>query len=119
MKNKTVYHDMGYLMAESLGLVSEADDTRARDAGRSDLVNRPKKTPKSDSRYNSEKELKEDLATRRSSGKGFIGKGDTADNTIAVDRLSPEEVKAYNTGKLKRKARETGKPQKVIRRKKR
>jgi len=23
MKNKTVYHDMGYLMAESLGLVSE------------------------------------------------------------------------------------------------
>ena len=43
----TVYQDMGYLMAESLGLVSEADDTRARDAGLSNLVSRPKKRAES------------------------------------------------------------------------
>jgi hypothetical protein len=117
---------MGYLMAESLGLVSEADDTRARDAGRSDLVNRPKKTPKSDSSYNSEKELKKDLATRRSSGRGFIGKGDTADNTIIVEPgilLMFELKKARSTFRLKQKgerARAAGKPlPKVIRRRKR
>ncbi len=30
MENKTVYHDMGYLMAESLGLISEMRMTAIR-----------------------------------------------------------------------------------------
>ena len=30
MKNKTVYHDIGYLMAESLGLISEVRMTAGR-----------------------------------------------------------------------------------------
>ena len=89
----TVYQDMGYLMAESLGLVSEADDTRARDSGVGKFVNPPQKRKKSTDKYNSNEALRTDLATRRSSGKEYIGRGDTADNTIAVDRLSPEEVK--------------------------
>ena len=120
LPDHTVYQDMGYLMAESLGLVSE---TTRKDTYGGTGPDRMSKTPfkrkESTDKYDSNEALKTDLATRKSSGKGFIGKGDTADNTIAVDRLSPEEVKRYNTGKLRRKARETGKPQIVIRRKKR
>ena len=33
MENKTVYHDMGYLMAESLGLVSEEGIKQMDDVG--------------------------------------------------------------------------------------
>jgi hypothetical protein len=41
MKNKTVYHDMGYLMAESLGLVSEEETKKPK--GKFDYM---KDTPK-------------------------------------------------------------------------
>lgn len=126
MENKTVYHDMGYLMAESLGLVSE---TTRKDTyggtGPDRLAKTPFKRKESTDKYDSKKQLKKDLATRRSSGKGFIGKGDTADNTIIVEPgtpLTPEQKKARSTFRLKQqgeRAKAAGKPlPKVIRRKK-
>ena len=126
MKNKTVYHDMGYLMAESLGLVSEATrkDTYGG-TGPDRMAKTPFKRKSSESKYDSKKELKSDLASARRKGKSFIGKGDSADNTIIVEPgtpLTPQQKKARATFKLKQKgqrAAAAGKPlPKVIRRKK-
>jgi hypothetical protein len=44
LPDHTVYHDMGMLMAESLGLVSESQERRARDSGVGSLVNRRPRT---------------------------------------------------------------------------
>ena len=128
LMSHTVYHDMGMLMAESLGLVSESQEQRAKDSGVGGLVNRKPKSSKPSAEYNSRTELKNDLATRRSTGKGFIGKGDSSDNTIAVEPGTPvtpairaareKYKKKVNTDRLKAKAKKTGKPQKVIKRKK-
>jgi len=71
MENKTVYHDMGYLMAESLGLVSEVrmTATRLRRTGGAPL------TPAVAMRARRETE-KEDAALRarneKNTGKGIL-----------------------------------------------
>ena len=128
LMSHTVYQDMGMLMAESLGLVSESQEQRAKDSGVGGLVNRRRETPKPSAKYNSRTELKNDLATRKSTGKGFIGTGDSSDNTIAVEPGTPvtpairaareKYNKKVNTDRLKAKAKKTGKPQEVTKRKK-
>jgi len=132
LMSHTVYQDMGMLMAESLGLVSESQEQRAKDSGVGGLVNKKPKSSKPSAEYNSRTELKNDLATRKSKGKGFIGKGDSSDNTIAVEPGTPVTPairaarKKYQkkvetdraTASLKHRAKTTGEPQKVIRRKK-
>ena len=120
----TVYHDMGYLMAESLGLVSEARDLdRARDAGADKSAPSPKK--KAD-RYDSKKELRGELAAKAR------GQGKTADDVLMSEPAKPrtpeqeaarkkfqaKQKKSVATAKLKHRARTTGEPQKVIKRKK-
>ena len=129
----TVYQDMGMLMAESLGLVSEATrkDTYGG-TGPDRMAKTPFKRKPEEPRYDSKKKLKSDLASARKEGKSFIGKGDSADNTIIVEPGTPltpkqkearkkyqEKVKTDRaTARLKHRAKTTGEPQTVIRRKK-
>lgn len=126
LPDHTVYQDMGYLMAESLGLVSEATrkDTYGG-TGPDRMSKTPFKRKPEEPRYDSKKELKGDLASAKRKGKSFIGKGDSADNTIIVEPgtpLTPKQKKARATFKLKQqgaRAKAAGKPlPKVIRRKK-
>ena len=128
LMSHTVYQDMGMLMAESLGLVSESQEQRAKDSGVGGLVNRKPKSSKPSEEHNSEKELKSDLASAKRTGKPYIGKGGSADDTILVEPGTPltpsmkaareKYKKKVNTDRLKAKAKKTGKPQKVIKRKK-
>jgi len=120
----TVYHDMGYLMAESLGLVSEGRDLdRARDAGADKRAPSPKK--KADG-YDSKKELRGELAAKaRRQGKTADdvimkepAKPRTPEQEAARKKFQAQQKKSVATAKLKHRARTTGEPQKVIKRKK-
>lgn len=124
LPDHTVYHDIGYLMAESLGLVSEARDLdRARDAGADKSAPSPKK--KAD-RYDSKKELRGELAAKaRRQGKtaddvimSEPAKPRTPEQEAARKKFQAKQKKSVATAKLKHRARTTGEPQKVIKRKK-
>ena len=69
MKNKTVYHDMGYLMAESLGLISEVRMT----AGRLRTTGGAPLTPAEAMR--ARRETEEQDAALRAKNKKNMGKG--------------------------------------------
>ncbi len=71
MENKTVYHDMGYLMAESLGLISEIRMTakRLKTTGGAPL------TPKAAMRARRETEAADAALTaqnKRNMGRGIL-----------------------------------------------